>query len=57
MLVGIILSGGMFQCRSKEVRHKVPLTVECCNDKDFCNEELQPTLPPEQVNDYVESSK
>ena len=53
----IILSGGMFQCRSKEVRHKVPLTVECCNDKDFCNEELQPTLPPEQVNDYVESSK
>ena len=34
------------QCKTKNDRHYDPKTLLCCNSRDLCNIELDPTLPP-----------
>ncbi|XP_061182105.1 bone morphogenetic protein receptor type-1B-like [Saccostrea echinata] len=32
----------ILQCKGHLVPHRIPRTVECCNDEDYCNEYLDP---------------
>merc|ERR1712168_1360879 len=43
--------GGMFQCRGT-APHKVPMTVLCCEGKDRCSLDLNPTPSPQEVEAY-----
>lgn len=33
------------QCKSSQVPHQHPKTIECCYDRDLCNRYLRPALP------------
>jgi bone morphogenetic protein receptor type-1B len=34
---------GLLQCKGNLVPHLIPQSIECCKDRDFCNELLEPT--------------
>ncbi|KAJ3604115.1 hypothetical protein NHX12_028856, partial [Muraenolepis orangiensis] len=42
------LVGSEFQCRRR--------SLECCADRDFCNRDLYPTLPPLKTPNHVEGN-
>ncbi|XP_044853303.1 bone morphogenetic protein receptor type-1B-like [Mauremys mutica] len=45
------------QCRDVLIIHdRRTLAIACCRDKDFCNENLHPTLPPLRNRDFVEGN-
>ncbi|XP_067401890.1 bone morphogenetic protein receptor type-1B-like [Emydura macquarii macquarii] len=49
------LEGAVFQCRNiPRIHHR--RTVACCRDKNFCNENLHPTLPPLKNRDFVKGN-
>lgn len=31
------------QCKGHLVNHHIPAGIQCCDDEDFCNEQLKPT--------------
>lgn len=43
---------GMFQCRSTSTKFFTPLRVQCCDDHDFCNKDLTPTIPKQEISIY-----
>ncbi|XP_074474206.1 bone morphogenetic protein receptor, type IBb [Sebastes fasciatus] len=49
------LAGFEFQCRDTW-NSRSRRAMECCMDQDYCNRDLQPTLPPLLTSDYVDSS-
>ncbi|XP_028156480.1 bone morphogenetic protein receptor type-1B isoform X1 [Ostrinia furnacalis] len=36
---------GFMQCKSAQVPHQHPKGIECCSDRDLCNQRLSPLLP------------
>ncbi|XP_050777937.1 bone morphogenetic protein receptor type-1B-like isoform X1 [Gopherus flavomarginatus] len=45
------------QCRDMLIIHeRRTLSIACCRDKDFCNENLHPALPPLRNSDCVEGN-
>ncbi|XP_032878449.1 bone morphogenetic protein receptor type-1B [Amblyraja radiata] len=47
--------GSDFQCRDTP-KSSQRRAIECCTDRDFCNRDLHPTLPPQDSIDYVDGS-
>uniref|UniRef100_A0A3Q2YAR0 receptor protein serine/threonine kinase n=1 Tax=Hippocampus comes TaxID=109280 RepID=A0A3Q2YAR0_HIPCM len=48
------LAGSKFQCRDT-ANARFRRALECCTDRDYCNRNLHPTLPPLRTSDYVDS--
>ncbi|XP_030647031.1 bone morphogenetic protein receptor type-1B [Chanos chanos] len=46
------LVGSEFQCRDTG-NSRQRRALECCTDKDYCNRDLHPTLPPHRTPSYV----
>ncbi|XP_078532344.1 bone morphogenetic protein receptor type-1B isoform X1 [Lissotriton helveticus] len=49
------LEGSDFQCRDTPVSHQ-RRAIECCRDRHYCNDYLNPTLPPPRHTDFVDES-
>ncbi|XP_018608782.1 bone morphogenetic protein receptor, type IBb isoform X2 [Scleropages formosus] len=49
------LIGSQFQCRDTENSRQRRALV-CCTDRDYCNRDLHPTLPPPKPSGYVDNS-
>ncbi|CAL9683393.1 unnamed protein product [Knipowitschia caucasica] len=49
------LVGSEFQCRDMW-NGRLRKTLECCTDRDYCNRDLHPTLPPISTTDFMDSS-
>ncbi|KAK7895217.1 hypothetical protein WMY93_020542 [Mugilogobius chulae] len=49
------LVGSEFQCRDMW-NGRLRKTLECCTDRDYCNKDLHPTLPPISTSEYMDSS-
>ncbi|KAG1671741.1 Bone morphogenetic protein receptor type-1B [Nymphon striatum] len=37
---------GLMNCKGSLSSHRIPKNIACCDDQDFCNKYLKPTLPP-----------
>ncbi|XP_030213771.1 bone morphogenetic protein receptor type-1B isoform X2 [Gadus morhua] len=48
-------AGSELQCRDT-LNHRTRTTMECCTDRDFCNLDLFPTLPPLKTPNHVEGN-
>ncbi|KAM9111454.1 bone morphogenetic protein receptor type-1B-like [Pangshura tecta] len=51
------LEGVDIQCQDMLIIHeRRTLGIACCRDRDFCNEDLHPMLPPLRNRDFVEGN-
>ncbi|KAK7074138.1 hypothetical protein SK128_019423 [Halocaridina rubra] len=50
---------GLMQCRAYLTQHQRPKNISCCNEYDYCNEHLRPTInmqtPPVMEKDIPEN--
>ena len=42
----------MFQCRSQNTPFETPMRLDCCDDGDFCNQKLKPSIPQKDISRY-----
>ncbi|XP_033845277.2 bone morphogenetic protein receptor, type IBb isoform X2 [Periophthalmus magnuspinnatus] len=49
------LVGSEFQCRDMW-NGRLRKTLECCTERDYCNRDLHPTLPPVSSSEFMDSS-
>ncbi|XP_041825778.1 bone morphogenetic protein receptor, type IBb isoform X2 [Melanotaenia boesemani] len=49
------LAGSEFQCRDP-LATRLRRNLECCNDQDYCNKDLHPTLQSPMTPDYLDSN-
>ncbi|XP_005880722.1 bone morphogenetic protein receptor type-1B isoform X2 [Myotis yumanensis] len=49
------LEGSDFQCRDTPIPHQ-RRSIECCTERNECNKDLHPTLPPLKNRDFVDGS-
>ncbi|KAG5207512.1 hypothetical protein JEQ12_017276 [Ovis aries] len=47
------LEGSDFQCRDTPIPHQ-RRSIECCTERNECNKDLHPTLPPLKNRDFVD---
>uniref|UniRef100_A0A8D0W9N5 receptor protein serine/threonine kinase n=1 Tax=Sus scrofa TaxID=9823 RepID=A0A8D0W9N5_PIG len=47
------LEGSDFQCRDTPIPHQ-RRSIECCTERNECNKDLHPTLPPLKTRDFVD---
>ncbi|XP_032426511.1 bone morphogenetic protein receptor, type IBb [Xiphophorus hellerii] len=51
----LALAGSEFQCKDT-LSARSQRALQCCDDHDYCNRKLRPTLPPLITSEYVDSS-